>query len=80
MNKHLVQGIVVGAAFAAPITWIAAADSFAEGGFALVASIVFGLAAGICVGALIAANFAMLAIEEKEHEQAVAHRQAQAHA
>ena len=80
MNKYVVQGLIVGAVFAAPITWIAAADTFAEGGFALLASVVFGLAAGICVGGLITANFAMLAIEEKEHEAVVAHQQAHVHA
>jgi hypothetical protein len=36
------------------------------------------LAAGLCIGALIAANFAMLALEEKEH--AVARRRVDAHA
>ena len=80
MNKHLIRGLIVGTAFAVPITWIAAADTFAEGGFALLASVVFGLAAGLCVGGLITANFAMLAVEEKEHEEAVAHRQANVHA
>jgi hypothetical protein len=45
-----------------------------EGGLALLASAVFGLAAGLCIGGLIAANFAMLAIEEKEATEVVAHR------
>jgi hypothetical protein len=79
MNRHLLQGIVVGALFALPITWIAASDALAAGNFfEILASIVFGLAAGLCVGGLIAANFAMLALEEKEH--VVAHRHAEAHA
>ena len=60
MNKHLIHGVVVGALFAVEITWVAASDALAEGGFALLASVVFGLAAGPCIGALIAANFAML--------------------
>ena len=80
MNKHLIQGLIVGTVFAVVVTWIPAADTFAEGGFAFLASVVFGLAAGICVGGLIAANFAMLDLEEKEHEEAVAHRQAHVHA
>jgi hypothetical protein len=40
----------------------------------------FGLAAGLCIGALIAANFAMLAAEEKQEQHAVAHQHAHAHA
>ena len=65
MNKYLVWGISVGGLFAAAITWVAASDAFAAGGLALLASVVFGLAAGLCIGALIAANFALLAGEEK---------------
>ena len=80
MNKHLIQGIIVGAIFAAIITWVASADSFTVGGFALLASVVFGLAAGLCIGGLIAANFAMLAMEETEHKEAVAGRHAHANA
>jgi hypothetical protein len=78
MNKHIFQGLVFGGIFAAVIAWIAASDAITEGGFALLASAVFGLAAGLCIGALIAANFAMLAIEEKEKKEAVAHRAAEA--
>lgn len=81
MNKHLLQGLIVGGIFALTITWIAASDALAEGfGLALLASVVFGLAAGLCIGALIAANFARLEIEAKEHQQAVAHRREHAHA
>ena len=72
MNKHLATGIFVGGIFAALITWIAASDAFAEGGLALLASVVFGLAAGLCIGALIAANFAMLAWEQSERDEKVA--------
>ena len=78
MNQHLVQGLFCGGIFSAAITWIAASDAIAEGGFALLASAVFGLAAGLCIGGLIAANFAMLAIEEKEKKEAVSHRPAEA--
>lgn len=66
MNKHLIHGLAVGAVFTVMITWVAASDTFAEGGLALLASIVFGLSAGLCIGGLIAANFAMLAAEEKK--------------
>ncbi|HEY6364134.1 MAG TPA: hypothetical protein VI585_05015 [Candidatus Binatia bacterium] len=50
MNKHLLQGVVCGGIFAAAITWIAASDAMTEGGLALLASVVFGLAAGLCIG------------------------------
>ena len=70
MNKHLLEGLICGGIFAAVITWVAASDALAKGGFALLASAVFGLAAGLCIGGLIAANFAMLAVEEKEKKEA----------
>lgn len=80
MSKHLINGLIVGGIFAAVITWIAASDAIIEGlGLALLASVVFGLAAGLCIGGLIAANFAMLDLEEKENQVAVAHRHAHAH-
>lgn len=79
MNKHLVTGVIVGAIFAIPITWVATLDTIADGNMLeILATTVFGLAAGLCIGALIAANFAMLALEENEHEPA--HRQVEAHA
>ena len=68
MSKHLPQGMMVGAIFTAVITWVAASDAVTEGGFALLASAIFGLAAGLCIGGLVAANFAMLDTEEKEHK------------
>ncbi len=78
MNKYLLQGLVFGGIFAALITWIAMSDAITEGGLAFLASAVFGLAAGLCIGGLIAVNFAMLAVEEKERKEAVAHRPAEA--
>lgn len=78
MNKHLIHGIFVGGIFAVIITWIPASDSFAAGGFAFLASVIFGLAAGLCIGALIAANFAMLDLEEKEY--LLTHRPVASHA
>jgi len=81
MNRHLLQGIIVGGLFALPVTWIAVSDALAAGSFPeIVASAVFGLAAGLCVGGLIAANFAMLAFEENEHAEARRHVGARAHA
>ncbi len=78
MNRHLFQGIVAGALFAAPITWIAAMDAVAEGdALTIIPCALFGLAAGLCIGTLIAANFAMLELEEREH--APAHHSIEAH-
>ena len=80
MNRHLSHGIIVGILFAVPIAWIAATDAIAEGNaLAILSTLVFGLAAGLCIGALIAANFAMYALEEKESEHAPARRQVEAH-
>ena len=78
MNKHFLHGLVCGGIFTVFITWVATSDAMTEGGLALLASAVFGLAAGLCIGGLIAANFAMLAVEEKK--EAVAHRPAEARA
>ena len=75
MNKHLIHGLAVGGLFTIAITWVAATDTLAEGGWALLASVVFGLAAGLCIGGLVAANFAMLAAEEKKAETSRATRQ-----
>jgi hypothetical protein len=80
MHNHTSTGIVIGGMFAAVITWIALSDSFDAGGFALLASTVFGLAAGLCIGALIASNFVMLDLEEREHAAAKEHSRSQAHA
>jgi hypothetical protein len=79
MNKHRITGILVGAVFAAAITWVAMSDALSAGGVALLASAVFGLAAGLCIGGLIAANFAMLDFEEREHKAKVVQRK-EAHA
>ena len=73
MNKHLLHGLVFGGLFAAAITWVAVSDSMATGGLALLASAVFGLAAGGCIGGLIAANFALLDMEETEKREVVTH-------
>jgi len=77
MNKHFLQGLVCGGIFTVLITWVATSDATTDGGLTLLASAVFGLAAGLCIGGLIAANFAMLAFEEKEAKEALAHRAAE---
>lgn len=79
MNRHLIHGIISGGLFAIPIAWIAAHEAIADGNFReILATTVFGLAAGLAIGTLIAANFARLALEEKAPE--VAHRRVDAHA
>ena len=65
MHKHRLHGVIVGGIFAGSITWVAGADTLTEGGFALLASLVFGLSAGLCIGTLVAANFFLLAYEEE---------------
>jgi hypothetical protein len=81
MKQRLLLGIIVGALFAVPITWIAASEAIAEGTMLeILATTVFGLAAGLCIGALIAANFAMLDLEQEEKEHAPARLPVEAHA
>lgn len=70
MNKHILNGILVGALFALPIVSIAVSDAWSAGGLALLASANFGIAADACIGGLIAANFAF-AWEENEHHEAL---------
>jgi hypothetical protein len=55
-----------------------ASGAITVGGSALLTSAVFGLPAGLCIGGLIEANFVMMAVEEKEKREAVAHRTAAA--
>jgi hypothetical protein len=81
MKQRLLLGIIVGTLFAVPITWIAASEAIAEGTMLeILATTVFGLAAGLCIGALIAANFAMLDLEQEEKEHAPARLPMEAHA
>jgi len=75
MKRHLIHGIIVGALFAAPITAIAALDALADGTYLeILSTTVFGLAAGLCIGALIAVNFAMLDLAEEEKVHAPVRR------
>ena len=79
MNRHLAAGLLVGGIFAAVITWVAAHEAFAEG---VLHCCQCGIRCGRWprFGGLIAANFAMLTLEEREmQEAAVAHREAAAH-
>ena len=69
MDKHTGMGVFVGGIFAAIIAAIASLHGLAAGGLVLLASVVFGLAAGLCIAALIAANFAMLGKEKKEKKE-----------
>jgi hypothetical protein len=73
MNKPSVIGYLVGSIFTVVITTVAALDAFAAGGLVLLASAVAGLTAGLCIGGLIAANFAMLEVEEKEKKDVRTH-------
>lgn len=80
MDKHTGMGVFVGGIFAAIIAAIASLDGLAAGGFVLLASVVFGLAAGLCIGGLIVANFAMLGKEENEKKDVPAARKIAARA
>ena len=75
MKRHLIHGIIVGALFAVPITAIAALDALADGTYLeILSTTVFGLAAGLCIGALIAVNFAMLDLADNENAHVPARR------
>ena len=65
--KTTMMGYLVGGMFTAVIAAIPTLDAFSAGGLVVLASAVAGLAAGLCIGGLIAANFAMLATGEKEN-------------
>jgi hypothetical protein len=69
MNKTTLGGLIVGGLFALSITWVAASETLAVGGLALLASAVFGLAAGLCIGGLIAANFALIDVEKARKKE-----------
>jgi len=69
MDKHTAMGVFVGGIFAATIASIAALDGLAAGGLVLLASVVFGLAAGLCIGGLIVANFAYSRRERKKRNK-----------
>jgi hypothetical protein len=66
MTKSILAGIAVGGLFAAVIVYGAAAMAFDAGGFVLLAAVVDGLFAALCIAGLIAANFALAALEAHE--------------
>ena len=69
MSKPVVAGLIVGGVFCAAIVWGAASSAFAEGGLLLLAVTLNGLIGGLIIGGLIAANFALLSLEEREEEK-----------
>ena len=63
MSKPVFLGLAVGAVFGLAIVYGAAAMAFDAGGFVLIAALVDGLLAALCIAGLIAANFALIAHE-----------------
>jgi hypothetical protein len=51
------------------IVWGAAVSALPEGGTVLLAAAIDGLLAGLCIGALIGANFALAAVEKAEKKE-----------
>jgi hypothetical protein len=74
MSKFPVAGIITGVVFTVVIVAGAAISALPEGGTVLLAAVVDGLLAGICIGALIGANFALAAIEQAETKQQAGER------
>lgn len=64
MTKSIIAGVAVGGAFATAIVYGAAMMAFDAGGFVLLAAVVDGLFAALCIAGLIAANFALASLEE----------------
>ena len=79
MSKNLLTGLVVGAAFCVAVMWGGVASALSAGGTVLLAVAVDTLMAGLAVGGLIAANFALHESEEEIEEKAPA-RAREAHA
>jgi hypothetical protein len=66
MSKLPVAGVIIGFVFTIVIVAGAAVSALPEGGTVLLAAVVDGLLAGICIGVLIGANFALAAVEQAE--------------
>ncbi|HEY6197569.1 MAG TPA: hypothetical protein VI231_03085 [Candidatus Binatia bacterium] len=66
MTKSILAGVAVGGLFAVAIVYGAAAMAFDAAGFLLLAAAVDGLFAALCIAGLIAANFALAALEAAE--------------
>jgi hypothetical protein len=64
MRKSILAGAAVGTLFAVAIIYGAAAMAFDAGGFVLLAAVLDGLFAALCIAGLIAANFALASVEE----------------
>jgi membrane associated rhomboid family serine protease len=69
VNRHLTTGIIAAVLFTLVIVWGAVASALPEGGTVLLAAAVDGLLAGVCIGALIGANFALAAVEKAERKE-----------
>ena len=61
MSKPVLAGVAVGAVFAVAIVYGAASMALDAGGFVLIAAVLDGLFAALCIAGLIAANFALAA-------------------
>ena len=66
MSKSVLAGVAVGAVFAVTIVYGAAAMAFDAGGFVLLAALIDGLFAALCIAGLIAANFALAAHDNEK--------------
>jgi len=69
MKNNFVTGLVVGAAFCVPVVWGAVASAISTGGTVLLTVAVDTLMAGLAVGGLIAANFALREVDEQSEEK-----------
>ena len=69
MKNNFVTGLVVGAAFCVAVVWGAVASAISTGGTVLLAVAVDTLMAGLAVGGLIAANFALREADEEREEK-----------
>ena len=72
MKNNFVTGLVVGAAFCVAVVWGAVASAISTGGTVLLAVAVDTLMAGLAVGGLIAANFALREADEQSEEKVTA--------
>jgi hypothetical protein len=69
MNEQVAVGLIAGIVFTLVIVWGAAVPALPEGGTVLLAAAIDGLLAGLCIGALIGANFALAAVEKAEKKE-----------
>ena len=69
MKNNLVTGLVVGAVFCVAVVWGAVASAMSAEGTVLLAVVVDTLMAGLAVGGLIAANFALREADEEREEK-----------